>query len=314
MTVQALSGTGALRLGGRFLSYAVPNTTPVYISDPTWGNHFKIFEHCGFANRIKYPYYDQAHNSLNFAGMMESIGKAPRGAIILLHACAHNPTGIDPTREQWQEIVKVVKDHGLVAFLDLAYQGFATGDIEADAYAVRLFLSEGLQFIVAQSFAKNIGLYGERIGAFHVVCPDTETAKKVFSSVQIDIRAMYSNPPSYGARIVGRILKNSALFAQWVAELKEVAERIKKMRQLLYDNLVASKAPGTWDHILKQIGMFSFTGLTEAQCDWLIKQHHIYLLRSGRISMAGVNTGNVTRLATAITDAVTRYPATKAAA
>jgi aspartate aminotransferase len=309
MTVQALSGTGALRLGARFLSYALSPTTPVYISDPTWGNHLKVFEHSALTNQVRYPYYDKAHNSLDYAGMMGAISKAPRGAIILLHACAHNPTGIDPTKEQWQEILKVIKEHGLVPFLDLAYQGFATGDIEADAYAVRLFFASGLQFVVAQSFAKNIGLYGERIGALHVVCPDADTAKKVFSNVQIDIRAMYSNPPTFGARIVGRILKTPALYAEWVAELKAVAERIKKMRQLLYDALVANKAPGTWDHIVKQIGMFSYTGLTKPQCEWLIKEYHIHLLKSGRISMAGVNTGNVARLATAITDAVTRFPA-----
>ena len=239
---------------------------------------------------------------------MECISKAPRGAVILLHACAHNPTGIDPTKEQWQEIVKLCKEHGLIGFLDLAYQGFATGDLEADAYAVRLFMAAGLQFLVAESFAKNLGLYGERIGALHVVCPDPETAKKVFSGIQIDIRAMYSNPPSFGARIVGRILKTPELFAEWVAELKAVSERIQKMRKLLYDALVANKTPGTWDHVIKQIGMFSYTGLTEAQCDWLINKHHIYLMRSGRISMAGINTGNVARLAEAIRDAVLNCP------
>ena len=308
VTVQALSGTGALRLGGIFLSYAVPKGTKVYISDPTWPNHMTVFKHAGLTNQAFYPYYDTATNSLNYKGMMDTLSKAETGSIVLLHGCAHNPTGIDPTKEQWKEIVALCKAKSFVPFLDLAYQGFATGDLDNDAYAVRLFAEEGLQFLVAESFAKNAGLYGERIGAFHVVCPDKETAAKVISNVQIDIRGMYSNPPSHGARIMGRILRSPAYFAEWKAELKTVAERIQKMRQLLYDELLALKTPGTWTHILSQIGMFSYTGLSKEQCEIIIKKYHVYLLKSGRISMAGVNSKNVKYLAKAINDVVVSVP------
>ncbi len=308
VTVQALSGTGALRLGAAFLANALGKETKVYISDPTWPNHMTVFKHAGLANQVMYPYYDAANNALNYKGMIDAISKAEPGSIVLLHGCAHNPTGVDPTKEQWKEIATLCKTKGLVPFLDLAYQGFATGDLDNDAYAVRLFAEEGIQILVAESFAKNAGLYGERVGALHVVCPDADTAAKVFSNIQIDIRGMYSNPPCHGARIMARILRSPAYLAEWKAELKAVSERIQKMRQLLYDELIALKTPGSWTHILNQIGMFSYTGLTEAQCEILINKHHVYLLKSGRISMAGINSKNVKYLANAINDAVVSKP------
>jgi aspartate/tyrosine/aromatic aminotransferase len=306
--VQSLSGSGALRLGGTFLSYALPKGTKIYISDPTWPVHQNIFKFSGLTNQVLYPYYDAAKNALNYAGMMDVIGKAEKGSIILFHACAHNPTGIDPTKEQWKEIAKMMKEHELVPFLDSAYQGFATGDLDNDAYAIRLFADEGLQFLVAQSCSKNAGLYGERVGALHIVCQDAETAAKVLSNVVLDIRGMYSNPPLQGARIMGRILNNPAHFAEWKVELAMVSKRLQDMRKLLYDALVANKTPGNWEHILKQIGMFSYTGLTEKQCLWLMKERHVYLLKSGRMSMSGINTKNVGYLATAIHDAVVANP------
>jgi len=308
VTVQALSGTGALRLGGTFLNYSVPKGTKIYISDPTWGNHMTVFKHAGLTEQERYPYYDPKTNGLNFKGMMDKIGAAPKGSIILLHACAHNPTGVDPTKEQWKEICDLCKKHELLPFLDMAYQGFATGDLDNDAYAVRLFAKEGLQFLVSESFAKNAGLYGERIGALHIVCANKETAATVMTRVQIDIRGMYSNPPCHGARIMARILNNPAHLSAWKDELSKVSHRIQEMRRLLFDKLIELKTPGKWNHILDQIGMFSFTGLSKEQCELMINKYHVYLLKSGRISMAGINKHNVDYLAKAINDAVVSLP------
>lgn len=308
VTVQALSGTGALYLGANFLANHFPKSTKVYLSNPTWANHGKIFLDSGFEATTNYPYYNAATNSLDFKGMTETLSKAPAGSIILLHACAHNPTGIDPTPDQWKEIAKICIEHKLLPFMDLAYQGFATGDLEKDAYSVRLFAEMGLQFLCAQSFAKNTGLYGERIGAIHVVCADAATAEKVFGNLKLDVRGIYSNPPLHGARIVARILRDPANFEAWKTELKAVAGRIQDMRKLLFDELVKLKTPGNWEHILHQIGMFSYTGLSEAQCRHLTETYHIYLLANGRISMAGVNIGNVKYLASAIYDAVIKFP------
>eukprot|EP01022_Parablepharisma_sp_SALTPOND_P028587 TRINITY_DN7119_c0_g2_i2.p1 TRINITY_DN7119_c0_g2~~TRINITY_DN7119_c0_g2_i2.p1 ORF type:complete len:421 (+),score=27.86 TRINITY_DN7119_c0_g2_i2:214-1476(+) len=308
MTVQTLSGTGALRLGGTFLSYALPKKTKVYLSDPTWPNHMTVLKHAGLTNQGFYPYYDPVTKSLNYKGMMDTLSKAETGSIVLLHGCAHNPTGIDPTREQWRDIAALCKLKSLIPFIDLAYQGFATGDLDKDAYAVRLFAEQGLQLLVAQSFAKNAGLYGERVGALHIVCPNKETAMKVLTNIQIDIRGMYSNPPCHGARIMARILSGPDYLAEWKVELKAISERIQQTRKLLHGELMKLNTPGKWDHILNQIGMFSYTGLTPEQCQYMISKHHVYLLKSGRISMSGINTRNVEYLAKAIHDAVTSMP------
>ena len=306
--MQALSGTGALRIGAAFLANAMPKTTKVYISNPTWPNHETVFKHSGLENQVQYPYYKGDTNSLNFEGMMEALEKAEPKSIVLLHGCAHNPTGVDPTKEQWLKIVTVCKSRHLVPFLDLAYQGFATGNLEDDAFAVRLFASEGLEFLVAESFAKNAGLYSERIGALHVVCGNVEQVPKVLSNLQIFIRGMFSNPPAQGARIMGRILKNPAYLAEWKVELKKVSERIQDMRKKLFKALVAIGTPGNWEHILTQIGMFSYTGLSEDQCKLMMEKHHVYLMLSGRISMAGINESNVEYLANAIKDVVISKP------
>lgn len=307
-TNQSLSGTGALRIGGELLYISMPPETKIYISKPTWENHVGIFKQAGLTNQEFYPYYNAASNSLDFEGMMEVLNKAEPNSIVLLHGCAHNPTGIDPTKEQWKEIAKLCKSKPLLPFIDLAYQGFATGDIEDDAYAVRLFAAEGLQFLVAESFAKNAGLYGERIGAIHVVCNDTDTANKVFTNMRTRNRAMFSNAPCHGAYIMTKIFKNPEYMKEWQEELKKVSGRIQKMRKVLFDELVALKTPGNWEHILNQIGMFSFTGLTEEQCEHMIEKHHVYLLKNGRVSMAGINEHNVKKVANAIHDAVISKP------
>ncbi len=232
------------------------------MSDPTWPNHYRVFRDAGFTNQPKYPYFKADTNSLDFPGMIECLSKAPKGAIVLLHACAHNPTGVDPTKEQWGEILKVIKEKQLFTFFDSAYQGYASGNLDNDAYAIRLFAREGVQFVCAQSFAKNLGLYGERVGGIHMACDSKETATKVMSQVKLVVRGIYSNPPIHGARIVSRVISNPANFEQWKTELKAVSERIALMRKMLYEELVKIGTPGNWEHVINQIGMFSYTGLT----------------------------------------------------
>eukprot|EP00747_Dinoflagellata_sp_TGD_P163499 gnl/TRDRNA2_/TRDRNA2_182223_c0_seq1.p1 gnl/TRDRNA2_/TRDRNA2_182223_c0~~gnl/TRDRNA2_/TRDRNA2_182223_c0_seq1.p1 ORF type:complete len:416 (-),score=106.49 gnl/TRDRNA2_/TRDRNA2_182223_c0_seq1:81-1328(-) len=307
-TVQALSGTGALRVAAEFCKIHMPKTSQeIWVSDPTWGNHKTVFKEGGL-KVVDYPYWDEKTKSLNFAGMLAALKKAPAGALILLHACAHNPTGIDPTEAQWKEIATVMKAQKLVPVMDSAYQGYASGSLEKDRFAVKYFLEQGFPMIVCQSFAKNLGLYGERIGALHVVCANKKEQVSVTSQLKLVIRAMYSSPPIHGAHLVVKILGNEKLYTEWTKELKGMADRILEVRSLLRKGLEAKGTPGTWNHITDQIGMFSYTGLTEPQCERLIKEHHIYLLKSGRISMAGLNRSNVGYFADCV-DEVIRYTA-----
>eukprot|EP01016_Furgasonia_blochmanni_P039964 TRINITY_DN5042_c0_g1_i2.p1 TRINITY_DN5042_c0_g1~~TRINITY_DN5042_c0_g1_i2.p1 ORF type:complete len:431 (-),score=144.79 TRINITY_DN5042_c0_g1_i2:201-1493(-) len=298
---QVVGGTGSLRVGFEFVKFHLPG--PVYVSKPTWVNHIQICQNLGLVYR-EYSYYDGKTRGLDFKGLCSDLKQAPPGAIILLHACAHNPTGVDPSPEQWRELAQIFKARRLVPFFDSAYQGFASGDLEKDALSIRIFAEAGLQMIIAQSFSKNFGLYGERVGAIHVLCNSKSTADSVSSQIKILIRTIYSNPPLHGARIVAKILGSKQTFEEWRTELAQVAGRILGMRKALRDELERLGTKGTWEHITNQIGMFSYTGLTPNQCDVLIKKHHIYLIRNGRISMAGVTTKNVAYLAKAIKDAV----------
>jgi len=242
---------------------------------------------------------------LDLEGLIEDIKNAPDGSIIILHACAHNPTGVDPTQEQWKSIAEVLKSKKHIPFFDCAYQGFATGSLERDRFAMEYFANQGFEFFIAQSFAKNFGMYGERVGCFHIVCK-AETSEKVASQLKLVARPMYSNPPTFGARIVTTVLKNPELYNEWKQNLITMSSQIKQVRELLYKELTETlKTPGDWRHILNQIGMFTYTGLSEAQCDRLTKDFHIYLLKSGRISMTGINTSNVAYLAKAINAVVT---------
>lgn len=303
-TAQCLSGTGSLRVGFEFLRQFFPGKTTVYSSKPTWGNQNTVAMKSGFQFK-SYRYWDAKNRNLDFKGMLADIEAAPMGSIILLHACAHNPTGVDPTFEQWVTIAEVIKRRNHFPFFDAAYQGFATGSLENDAASIRMFAAAGFQMVVSQSYAKNFGLYGERAGCLHVVCPTAKAAASLQSHIKLIIRPMYSNPPKHGAEIVNLVLKTPELFARWKEEIKIMANRIIQMRTALRDELVALKTPGNWDHIVSQIGMFSFTGLNRKQCESLIKNHHVYLLYNGRISMAGLNTSNVKRFAKAV-DAVVR--------
>lgn len=256
----------------------------VYLSDPTWANHKQIFTHVGLPIAT-YPYFSAQTKGLDLDGMLNTLRSAPEGSIVLLHACAHNPTGVDPTQEQWKQIAEVIKSRHHFPFFDCAYQGFASGDLERDAWAIRYFVSLGLETCIAQSFAKNFGLYGQRAGAFHFVTapgPDAvEAVKNIASQLAILQRSEISNPPAYGARIASIILNDPKLFAEWQEDLRTMSGRIIKMREGLRARLEAKGTPGTWDHITNQIGMFSFTGLTEKQVMTLREKWHVYMVRSG---------------------------------
>ncbi|XP_065676196.1 aspartate aminotransferase, mitochondrial isoform X2 [Hydra vulgaris] len=298
-TVQALSGTGSLRIGAAFLQRFYPGSKVVYISTPSWGNHYPIFKDSGMDFK-SYRYYDKKTCGFDAAGCFEDLSNIPNKSIVLLHACAHNPTGVDPTPEQWKELSHIIKKKNHYPFFDMAYQGFASGNVDRDAFAVRLFLEDGHTPCVAQSYAKNMGLYGERVGAFSVVCESPKEAKAVESQLKILIRPMYSNPPIHGARIVGKILNSPELYNEWLIEVKGMADRIISVRKMLRENLTKEGSSHDWQHITNQIGMFCFTGLKPEQVEQLTKNYSIYLTKDGRISMAGVTSHNVGYLAKAI--------------
>ncbi|KAL0479803.1 aspartate aminotransferase, mitochondrial [Acrasis kona] len=301
-TVQTLSGTGSLRVAAAFLNKFLPKDTEVYFPDPTWGNHNSIFNDAGFNGRIKkYPYFDAKTGGLAADGFLAAIEKMPKGSVILLHACAHNPTGVDPTREVWKKVSKACKDRELVVFFDSAYQAFATGNEVDDAWAYRYFVEEdGHQVIVTQSYAKNFGLYGERTGALHVVTGSKQEATAVTSQLAVIIRAMYSSPPIFGARVVSTVLNDENLLKQWRVDVKEMADRIRKSREALVYELHQAGSKRDWSHITDQIGMFAFTGLTPEQVERLIKEQNIYMTKDGRMSISGLNTKNIKTVAQAI--------------
>ncbi|GAM22604.1 hypothetical protein SAMD00019534_057790 [Acytostelium subglobosum LB1] len=303
VTVQALSGTGALRLGVIFIRKYLPAGTIVYASRPTWTNHHNICKESGVPS-AEYAYYDTKNSRLDFDGMMRDIENAPNGSVFILHLCAHNPTGCDPTREQWEAIADLMAKKRHIPFMDCAYQGYASGDLDNDAFSARLFFERGFELLSAQSYSKNFGLYGERAGALTIVSKKADNIPRMLSQLKMDIRAMYSSPPTHGARLVATILADPELRALWVTELKEMSGRIREMRQALLDALKERNVPGDWTHITSQIGMFTYTGLNPAQVKLLVEKYHIYLLSSGRVSVAGLNHNNVAYVADAIADAV----------
>ncbi|KAF2141258.1 uncharacterized protein K452DRAFT_287964 [Aplosporella prunicola CBS 121167] len=296
---QSISGTGALRIGGAFLQRHYPHAKTIYIPTPSWANHRAVFQDSGLKVET-YRYYNKDTIGLDFEGMVEDIKNLPKNSIVLLHACAHNPTGVDPTPEQWHAISDAVKAGDHYPFFDMAYQGFASGDTNKDAYALRYFIKEGHKPCLAQSFAKNMGLYGERVGSFSIVCESAEEKKRVDSQVKILVRPLYSNPPVHGARIASTLLNDAALNKQWLGEVKGMADRIIKMRALLKKHLEELGSKHDWSHITNQIGMFAYTGLKPEQMDKLAKEHSVYATKDGRISVAGITSGNVKRLAESI--------------
>lgn len=296
--VQALSGTGACRLFADFQKRFLPDSQ-IYIPTPTWSNHHNIWRDAQVPQKT-FTYYHPESRGLDFSGLMNDIKNAPDGSFFLLHACAHNPTGVDPTEEQWREISHQFKVKKHFPFFDMAYQGFASGDPERDAKAIRIFLEDGHQIGCAQSYAKNMGLYGQRAGCLSILCEDEMQAVAVKSQLQQIARPMYSNPPVHGALVVSIILNDPELKSLWLKEVKGMADRIIGMRKALKENLEKLGSPLSWDHITNQIGMFCYSGMTPEQVDRLTNEYHIYMTRNGRISMAGVTTGNVAYLANAI--------------
>lgn len=296
-TVQAVGGTGALKIGADYLKQLLPNAK-VAISTPSWENHRALFERAGF-EVVEYAYYDPQTHGLNLQGMLDSINALPEGSIVVLHACCHNPTGVDPTPEQWREIAETIKAKRHVPFLDMAYQGFGDG-LTADAAAVRLFVEMGLTCLISTSFSKSFSLYGERIGALTVVTGSADEAKRVLSQVKRVIRTNYSNPPTFGGAVVAEVLNNEKLFAMWEAELSEMRSRIKDMREQLVAKLKTAGIATNFDFVLAQKGMFSYSGLTASQVDVLREQHGIYAVSSGRICVAALNSRNIDVVANAI--------------
>jgi len=298
-TVQTLSGTGALRVAAEFFSRFYPDHD-VYFPDPTWGNHPNIFSDAGAKSIKKYRYYDAKTVGLDFKGLIDDISAARNKSVIVLHACAHNPTGVDPSLDQWKQISKVVKEKNHIVLFDLAYQGFASGDPEKDVAAVKHFIKEGNTVALCQSFAKNFGLYGQRVGALSFLTDTTAEAEAIESQLKILIRPLYSNPPLHGARIVSTILNDATLTALWRKEVKGMADRIITMRHRLVEHLKELGSKKDWSHITNQIGMFCYSGLTPEQVDKIVKDYHVYMLSSGRISMAGISSHNVKYLAEAL--------------
>ncbi len=289
-------GTGALRIGADFIHQQNIATT-VWISDPTWANHYQIASSAGLKFE-RYPYYDRANHNLAFDRMIETLSQAKEGDVVLLHACCHNPTGIDPTHEQWETIAKFLAEKKLLPYLDFAYQGFGHG-LEEDAFGVRTVAKYNPEMVIASSFSKNFGLYSERCGVLTVVSQDAETAAKVLSQLKIAVRTAISNPPAHGEKIVTTVLSDPKLRAQWESELKTMRDRINQMRALLSEKLRAAGA-GDFDFITEQNGMFSFSGLDKEQVDALRDEFGIYVVGSGRICVAGLNTNNIDYVVNAI--------------
>lgn len=281
----------------------------VYIPSPTWNNHRDIVPDAGLGEARTFRYLHAASGGVDMPGLLADLAAAPAGSLVILHGCAQNPTGADPTLAEWGDILCIVRQRRLVPFFDVAYQGFASGDLDADAASVRLFADAGIDMLLSQSFAKNMGLYGQRIGSLSVVLSErtaavAATAAAVRSQLKAVIRPMYSSPPAHGARIVAGVLGNAATYRAWQAELAAMARRIGDMRGALKAALDANGAPGDWSRIVKQQGMFSFTGLSAAHVAYLRAEHHIYMTSDGRVSMAGLTTSTVQQVADAIKDAI----------
>jgi aromatic-amino-acid transaminase len=296
-TIQAIGGTGGLKVGADFLKRLNPNAT-VLISDPSWENHRALFSAAGFAVE-SYPYYDAAKRGINFDGMLAALNAAQAGTIVVLHACCHNPTGYDITPEQWAQVVQAVKTRELVAFLDMAYQGFGYG-IAQDGAAVQQFVNAGLTFFVSTSFSKSFSLYGERVGALSVLCTDKAEADRVMSQLKITIRTNYSNPPTHGGATVATVLGTPELRELWEQELTQMRERIKASRQQLVDGLKAAGVTQDMSFITTQIGMFSYSGLSKDQMVRLRSEFGVYGTDTGRMCVAALNSGNIDYVCKAI--------------
>lgn len=296
-TIQSVGSSGGLKVGADFLKRWFPDSG-LWISDPSWDNHRSVFEGSGFAVQT-YPYYDAVTGGVRFDAMLAALEQLPARSIVLIHACCHNPTGVDLTRAQWDRLIPLLKRRELITYLDLAYQGYGDG-LEPDAYAVRALADSGAAFVVANSFSKSMSVYGERCGALSVVCPSAREAELVLGQLKLTVRRIYSSPAIHAAGIMARVLGDPELRALWEREVAQMRERIQAMRRALHA-VLSARVPGRdFGYLLTQRGMFSYTGLSAAQVDRLREEHAVYLIRSGRMCVAGLNHGNVERTAQAM--------------
>ena len=295
-TIQSVGSSGGLKVGADFLKRWFPDSG-VWISDPSWDNHRSMFEGSGFVVQ-QYPYYDPASGGVRFDAMRAAIEQLPARSIVLLHACCHNPTGVDLTTAQWDALVPVLKARQVIPYLDLAYQGYGDG-LQQDAYAVRQWAAARVPFVVANSFSKSMSVYGERCGALSVVCPTPQEADLVLGQLKLTVRRIYSSPAIHAAGIVARVLGDAKLRPMWEAEVTQMRDRIQAMRRALHEVLCARVPGRDFGYLLTQRGMFSYTGLSPQQVDRLREQHAVYLIRSGRMCVAGLNRDNVERTAQA---------------
>ena len=296
-TIQTVGGSGALKVGADFLKYAFPDSQ-VWVSDPTWENHNALFGGAGFKVNT-YPYFDAQTGGVKFDAMLDALQQLPARSIVLLHPCCHNPTGADLSVAQWDEVVEVVKARELIPFLDIAYQGFGNG-MDEDAYAIRAMTEAGVTAFISNSFSKIFSLYGERVGGLSVVCEDSSSAVNVLGQLKATVRRNYSSPPAHGAQVVSRVLNSPQLRDQWLTEVEVMRQRILDMRTRLVAVLAQKVPQHDFSFILRQNGMFSYTGLTPAQVDELKDTHGVYLIRSGRMCLAGLNEGNIDKVCDAI--------------
>lgn len=301
VTLQTLGGTGALKVGADFLKRVSPDAQ-VWISDPSWENHRGLFEGAGFVVN-GYPYYDAATHGINFKAMMDCLRGLPAGSIVLLHACCHNPTGVDLSNAQWEDVAAAVKARELIPFLDIAYQGFGDG-IDSDAHAVRLFAEMMAPVFVANSFSKTFSLYGERVGGLSVVTQNADEAARVLSQLKRTVRTNYSNPPTHGGQIVTTVLNDDQLRALWVSELEAMRNRIREMRQSLVENIRQRVSAVDFSFVTRQRGMFSFSGLSQAQVQRLREEFSVYAIESGRICVAALNSANIDYVADAVASVI----------
>ena len=304
LTVQSISGSGGLRLGGEFISRFI--SKKIYIPHMTWPNHVPIFQ-LSHIETVNYRYFDDKTKLLDTQGYYEDLKNAEDNSVVLLHVCGQNPTGVDPDLEQWKKTIEIMKRKNLFPFFDNAYQGYVSGDLDNDAYPIHLFYEAGFEMIISQSFSKSMGLYGERAGPLHFVVNDSTLLPDIKDNLSQIALGLYLTPVGHGSRIIKTVLGNEELRQSWVKELKQVSDRLNSIRDVLYDALVKVGVPGSWEHIKKQKGMFSFTGLTHVQCEALIKVHKVFLVKSGRISLSGLNKENVEKVALAMKNVIENY-------
>ena len=296
-TIQSVGSSGGLKVGADFLRSWLPRSD-LWVSDPTWDNHRSMFEGAGFEVH-RYPYYDAAGGTLRFDAMCETLGRCPPRSIVLLHGCCHNPTGVDLTRAQWDVLIALLRERELLPYVDLAYQGYGEGLAE-DAYAVRALADAGLVFLVASSLSKSMSVYGERCGALSVVCGDAAEAALVLGQLKFSVRRIYSSPSLHAAGIIRHVLGDADLRPMWEREVAAMRERIVRLRHALHERLQALRPRRDFGYLLSQRGMFSYTGLDAAQVERLRQEHAVYLIGSGRMCVAALNTASVDRVAEAI--------------